>query len=82
MLKLEPLSAISHEQVNLRLLPPTAAENPCNRSLVMNHNSDFGARAAVHAARLDQTPAPIPSVDRRMLDRIDDEVARATSIGR
>ena len=44
----------------------------------MNRNSDFGARAAVHAARLDQTPAPIPGVDRRMLDRIGDEVARAT----
>src|SRR3954468_7853851 len=46
----------------------------------MNLNSDFGARAAVHAARLDWTPSPIPGVDRRMLDRIGDEVARATSI--
>jgi len=48
----------------------------------MNLNSDFGARAAVHAARLDWTPSPIPRVDRRMLDRIGDEVARATSIVR
>jgi len=48
----------------------------------MNVNSDFGARAAVHAARLDWTPSPIPGVDRRMLDRIGDEVARATSIVR
>ena len=48
----------------------------------MNLNSDFGARAAVHAARLDWTPSPIPGVDRRMLDRIGDEVARATSIVR
>ena len=48
--------------------------------MAMNLNSDFGARAAVHAARLDWTPSPIPGVDRRMLDRIGDEVARATSI--
>jgi ChrR Cupin-like domain len=48
----------------------------------MNFNADFAARAAVHAARLDWTPSPIPGVDRRMLDRIGDEVARATSIVR
>lgn len=48
----------------------------------MNLNSDFNTRAAVHAARLDWTPSPIPGVDRRMLDRIGDEVARATSIVR
>ena len=46
----------------------------------MNLNSDFGARAAINAARLDWTPSPIPGVDRRMLDRIGDEVARASSI--
>jgi hypothetical protein len=48
----------------------------------MNLNSDFNARAAVHAARLDWTPSPIPGVDRRMLDRIGEELARATSIVR
>ncbi|HEX3413650.1 MAG TPA: cupin domain-containing protein [Stellaceae bacterium] len=48
----------------------------------MNLNADFTARAAVHAARLDWTPSPIPGVDRRMLDRIGEEVARATSIVR
>jgi hypothetical protein len=48
----------------------------------MDLNSDFGARAAVHAARLDWTPSPIPEVERRMLDRIGDEMARATSIVR
>ena len=48
----------------------------------MNLNADFDARAAVHAGRLDWTPSPIPGVDRRMLDRIGDEVARATSIVR
>jgi ChrR Cupin-like domain len=48
----------------------------------MNLNSDLSARAAIHAARLDWTPSPVPGVDRRMLDRIGDEVARATSIVR
>src|SRR6516165_3648624 len=48
----------------------------------MDLNSDFAARAAVHAARLDWIPSPIPGVDRRMFDRIGDEVARATSIVR
>lgn len=48
----------------------------------MNLNADFGLRAAVHAPRLDWTPSPIPGVDRRMLDRVGGEVARATSIVR
>src|ERR1700752_4036772 len=48
----------------------------------MNLNADFAARAAVHSARLDWTPSPIPGVDRRMLDRIGEELARATSIVR
>ncbi len=48
----------------------------------MNLNSDFTVRAAVHAGRLDWTPSPIPGVDRRMLDRVGAEVARATSIVR
>jgi hypothetical protein len=46
----------------------------------MNLSSDFGARAAVHAARLDWTC--YPRVDRCMPDRIGDELARATSIVR
>jgi hypothetical protein len=48
----------------------------------MNLNADFARRAAVHAGRLEWTPSPVPGVDRRMLDRIGDEVARATSIVR
>ena len=48
----------------------------------MELNADFTRRAAVHAARLGWTPSPIPGVERRMLDRIGDEVARATSIVR
>ena len=48
----------------------------------MDLNADFSARAAVHAARLEWTPSPMPGVERRMLDRIGDEVARVTSIVR
>jgi len=48
----------------------------------MELNADFSQRVVVHAARLGWTPSPIAGVDRRMLDRIGDEVARATSIVR
>ena len=48
----------------------------------MELNADFSQRVAVHAARLPWVASPIAGVDRRMLDRIGDEVARATSIVR
>jgi anti-sigma factor ChrR (cupin superfamily) len=46
----------------------------------MHLNADFTKRAVVHAAKLDWKASPMPGVERRMLDRIGDEVARATSI--
>ena len=48
----------------------------------MEINSDFSRRAVVHAARLSWVPSPMAGVERRMLDRIGGEVARATSIVR
>jgi quercetin dioxygenase-like cupin family protein len=48
----------------------------------MKLNADFSRRAAVHAASVPWMPSPIAGVERRMLDRIGDEVARATSIVR
>jgi len=48
----------------------------------MELNADFSQRAAVHAAQLPWVASPIAGVDRRMLDRIGDEVARATSVVR
>lgn len=48
----------------------------------MELNADFSQRAVVHAGQLAWTPSPIAGVDRRMLDRIGEEVARATSIVR
>ena len=48
----------------------------------MTLNSDFSKRVLIHSDELDWIASPMPGVDRRMLDRIGDEVARATSIVR
>jgi len=48
----------------------------------MKLNADFTQRAVVHAATLEWTRSPIAGVERRMLDRIGEEVARATTIVR
>ncbi len=48
----------------------------------MELNTDFGARVVVHADQQPWQASPMPGVDRRMLDRIGDEVARATTIVR
>lgn len=48
----------------------------------MELNSDFSQRVAVHGTDLPWQSSPLPGVDRRMFDRIGDEVARATSIVR
>lgn len=48
----------------------------------MELNADFSKRVVVHSASEPWSPSPMAGVDRRMLDRIGDEVARATSIVR
>ena len=48
----------------------------------MELNADFNKRVVVHSDQLEWIPSPMPGVDRRMLDRIGDEVARATTIVR
>lgn len=48
----------------------------------MDLNADFTKRAFVDTENTDWIPSPMPGVDRRMLDRIGDEVARATTIVR
>jgi len=48
----------------------------------MELNADFEQRAAVHAAGLDWVASPMAGVERRMLDRIGAEKARATSMVR
>jgi anti-sigma factor ChrR (cupin superfamily) len=49
---------------------------------MMQLNADFSRRVAVHAAQLPWVASPVAGIERRMLDRIGDEVARATSIVR
>lgn len=48
----------------------------------MELNADFSKRVVIHGDKLKWAPSPMAGVDRRMLDRIGDEVARATSIVR
>jgi ChrR Cupin-like domain len=48
----------------------------------MELNADFTKRAVVHGATIPWQVSPITGVERKMLDRIGDEVARATTIVR
>ena len=48
----------------------------------MDLRSDFSKRELVHAPQVEWLASPMPGVDRRMLDRIGGEVARATTIVR
>jgi anti-sigma factor ChrR (cupin superfamily) len=48
----------------------------------MQINADFSQRVVIHTAQVPWVDSPIPGVQRRMLDRMGDEVARATSIVR
>jgi len=48
----------------------------------MQLNADFSKRAAVHGKQIKWVKSPMPGVDRRMLDRLGEEVARATTIVR
>ena len=48
----------------------------------MEINADFSKRVVVHSDQEPWRPSPMKGVDRRMLDRIGGEVARATSIVR
>lgn len=48
----------------------------------MNLNSDFQQRVVLFARDAAWTPSPLPGVERRMLDRVGGELARATSIVR
>ncbi|MTI16636.1 cupin [Rhodobacteraceae bacterium RKSG542] len=48
----------------------------------MEINGKFDERVVVHAPQVDWHPSPMKGVDRKPLDRLGDEVARATSIVR
>ena len=46
------------------------------------YNADFKKRVVIHPQGYHWVPSPIPGVGRMMLDRIGEEVARATTIVR
>jgi anti-sigma factor ChrR (cupin superfamily) len=48
----------------------------------MNVNADFNARVAIDARNMPWMASPQAGIERKMLDRVGDEVARATSIVR
>lgn len=48
----------------------------------MEINADFRARVMIRSSQLPWSQSPMAGVERRMLDRMGDEVARATSIVR
>ena len=48
----------------------------------MEINSDFSARVMIRSVQMPSTPCPVAGVERRMQDRICDEVTLATSIVR
>lgn len=48
----------------------------------MEINADFSKPAFAHTGEIEWLASPMAGVDRRMLDRVGDEVARATSIVR
>ncbi len=45
-------------------------------------NANFAERVVIQSGELDWVASPMPGVERKMLDRMGDEVARATSIVR
>lgn len=48
----------------------------------MKINANLSRRAVMHSETLDWVPSPLPGVERRMLERDGEEVARATSVVR
>ena len=46
----------------------------------MNINSDFSQKAVINTADLDWNLSPIPGIERKYLDRVGDEVAKASSL--
>ena len=48
----------------------------------MRLNADFDQRVVIRPEEMTFVPSPMPGVERKMLDRVGDEVARATSIVR
>src|SRR5262245_10542770 len=61
---------------------PAPATRLGGRTRMIELNADFTRRVAVHAAQLPWPSSPMAGVERRMVDRMGGEVARATSLVR
>jgi anti-sigma factor ChrR (cupin superfamily) len=48
----------------------------------MKINANFSERVVINTNEMSWTPSPMPGVERKMLDRIGEEIARATSLVR
>lgn len=48
----------------------------------MKINANFNERVVINTNQMSWTPSPMPGVERKMLDRIGEEIARATSLVR
>lgn len=46
----------------------------------MNINSDFSQKAVINTLGLDWSPSPVSGIERKYLDRVSDELARASSL--
>lgn len=57
-------------------------ESGPQRMKTMELNADFNKRVSVHSDQIPWQPSPMKGVERRMLDRLGGEVARATTIVR
>ena len=78
---------IAFSQRNLTGLITTRANPEINQTLGFNSeycnmkiNANFNERVVIRPSDYKWQPSPMPNVERMMLDRIGDEVARATSI--
>lgn len=64
------------------ILRPPAHPIPPNLAADTGVHADFSLRVVLHADDATWVPSPLPGVQRRMLDRVGGEVARATSLVR
>ncbi|MFZ4380211.1 MAG: cupin domain-containing protein, partial [Polynucleobacter sp.] len=46
----------------------------------MNINSDFSQKSVINTSDLDWSLSPVPGIERKYLDRVGDELARASSL--
>eukprot|EP00892_Ulva_mutabilis_P002754 jgi/Ulvmu1/1247/UM109_0045.1 len=72
----------SRRLIQTRLKSSSRSTPTSSIAATMKVNAEFDQKAIVHADMIQWVPSPMAGVERKMLDRIGDEVARATSIVR